>query len=713
MTAAGSGAPDASRYRLGVDIGGTFTDFVLTDGSTGAIAVEKTLTTPQEPERGVLSGIAALGARFPGFLAATRDVIHATTLVTNVILERKGARTGLLTTAGFRDILEIGREVRYTVFDLFIRFPEPLVARSRRFDISERMYADGSVAAPLDEDAVRAAARAMAQDGVEAVAVCYLHAYANPAHERRTAEILAEELQGVPVSLSHQVHPEPKEFERTSTTVVNAYVQRVVDRYVDRLAARLAGEGFDRRLYLMLSNGGTATGDTARRFPIQLLESGPAAGVEAAGFYARMMGVDHALAFDMGGTTAKLCIVENGRAARTRSFEVGRVHRFTKGSGIPVALPVYDLLEIGAGGGSIARIDDLGLLTVGPQSAGSDPGPICYGQGGTRPTVTDADLVLGYLDAGYFLGGTITLDHDAARTGIEADLARPMALPTLEAAAGVHTLVNEIMASAARMHLTEKGKDPGAMTLIASGGAGPVHAAELARKLGCPRVVIPPFSGVMSALGLLAAPIAFERTRIAHAVLDDLDPAELADGFAALTAEAVQLLPSGGAAEIRRTLGMRYSGQDYALEIEVAPWASGDDPRRIWRAAFLDAYARQYGKIDYDSPVEVAALTLRATLPDAPPVIAAPRTGPPGTAKGRRAVFVMRDGALREVPVYERSDLVASQRIDGPAIVEERESTTVVGPGDTLEVDPHGCLVLTLEAAASATAPTRAVEVAE
>lgn len=713
MAAAASDAAQTSRYRLGVDIGGTFTDFVLVDGITGEIAVEKMLTTPHEPEEGVLNGIAVLAERFPGFLASTRDVIHATTLVTNVILERKGSRTALLTTSGFRDILEIGREVRYTVFDLFIRFPDPLVPRSRRFDIPERLYADGAIATPLDEQAVRAAAQDMVRDGVEAVAVCYLHAYANPAHERRTAEILAEEMPGVPVSLSHQVHPEPKEFERTSTTVVNAYVQRVVDRYVDRLVARLGTEGFDRRLYLMLSNGGTATSDTARRFPIQLLESGPAAGVEAAGFYARMMGLEHALAFDMGGTTAKLCIIEKGRATRSRSFEVGRVHRFTEGSGIPVALPVYDLLEIGAGGGSIARIDDLGLLAVGPQSAGSDPGPICYGQGGTRPTVTDADLALGYLNAGYFLGGEMMLDRSAALAGIESDLARPMGLQTLEAAAGVHTLVNETMASAARMHLTEKGKDAGAMTLIASGGAGPVHAAELARKLGCPRVVIPPFSGVMSALGLLAAPIAFERTRAARAPLDELDPAGVAEAFAALEAEAVELLPGGAVPEVIGTLGMRYSGQDYALEIEVATWAPGSDPRETWRAAFLEAYARQYGKIDYDSPVEVATLTLRASLPDAPPTIVAPRTGAPGAAKGRREIFLMRDRVVRDVPVYERSDLSLGQRINGPAIVEERESTTVVGPGDLLEVDRHGCLLLTLETTVGVTVHARTMEVVE
>ena len=681
-------------YRLGVDIGGTFTDFVLLDEASGEISIEKCLTTGARPEVAVFEGVDRLAQRRPGYLARTHDINHATTLVTNVILERKGARTGLITTEGFRDILEMGREVKYTVFRFNIRFPKPLVARELRLGVNERVLADGTVMTPLDEDDVRAAAGIFRKAGVEAVAVCFLHAYRNPAHERRVAEILADVLPSVPVSLSHEVHPEPKEYERTSTTVVDAYIKSVAAGYLDRLAGGLAERGFPGRPFIMLSNGGTATMETAKRFPVQIVESGPAAGVEAARFYGNLLGLDRVLAFDMGGTTAKLCIVEHGRAMRTRNFEVARADRFKAGSGIPIAVPVYDLLEIGAGGGSIARVNDLGLLQVGPDSAGSAPGPACYGQGGTDPTVTDADLALGYLNAEYFLGGEMALNGAAARRAIEKRIAGPTGLSVTEAAAGIHELVNETMGAAARVYVSEKAQAPSQLVLIASGGAGPVHATRLARKLRCPKVVVPPFSGVMSAVGLLAAPFAFERSRAVRRLLSACDPAELEVLFVSLGDEARGLLPDGDAVQSRRTVDLRYAGQDYALEIDVEGSCTRAGAVARWQRDFEVAYERFYGRIDDENPIEVANLRVHASLASTPPRIPKPDATADARPKAEREIYVIEAGQFERAPVYERSALPAGQVIEGPAVIEERESTTVIVTGDVLEVDPVGCLII-------------------
>ena len=679
-------------YRLGIDIGGTFTDFVLLDGESGEISVEKCLTTGARPEAGVFDGVDRLAERHPGYLARANDVNHATTLVTNVILERKGARTGLVTTRGFRDILEMGREVKYTVFRFDIRFPPPLVPRELRLGVTERVLADGTVRVPLDEAEVRSAAAFFRDAGVEAIAVCFLHAYRNPSHELRAAEILADALPGVHLSCSHEVHPEPKEYERTSTTVVDAYIKSVASGYLDHFAEGLGERGFRGRPYIMLSNGGTATLQTAKQFPVRIVESGPAAGVEAAMFYGGLLELDPLLAFDMGGTTAKLCIVEHGRAVRTRSFEIDRADRFKAGSGIPVAVPVYDLLEIGAGGGSIARVNNLGLLQVGPQSAGSTPGPACYGRGGTEPTVTDADLVLGYLNADYFLGGEMPLDTDAARRVLAERIARPADLSLTETAAGIHELVNETMGAAARVYVSEKAQAPSDLVLIASGGAGPVHATGLARKLRCPTVVVPPYSGVMSAIGLLSAPIAFERSRAVRRLLCDCDPAELEALFVDLENETRGLLPADGAARNRRVIDLRYSGQDYALETDIGDSCTETGAAARWQRDFEAAYERLYGRIDDDNPVEVANLRVHASLASEPPRIPKPTAGAHALPKAQRGIYVFDTGGFELAPVYERSALRAGQEIEGPAVVEERESTLVLGPGDRLEVDSVGCL---------------------
>ncbi len=683
-------------YRIGVDIGGTFTDFTMVDDRSGSVFVDKCLTTPDEPAEAVLQGIRKLARAHPGSLESTETVIHATTLLTNVILERKGAVTGLLTTAGFRDILEFGRELRYDVYDPFIVFPEPLVDRPLRIGVRERVLVDGSVRVPLDEDDVRRAAGTFRAQGVQAVAVSFLHAYRNPAHERRAAQILREELPGVHLSLSSEVHPEPKEYERTSTTVVDAYVKPTAAQYLEQLQASLRGEGYRHSLFVMLSNGGAATAETTKRFPVQAVESGPAAGVEAATHYGRLIGANRILSFDMGGTTAKLCVVLDGKAERTRSFEVDRVQRFKSGSGIPIAVPVYDLLEIGSGGGSIARVNSLGLLQVGPESSGSKPGPACYGRGGKDPTVTDADLLLGYLDAASFLGGDMALSVEAARAAMQERVAGRLGMSAAEAAWGIHNLVNETMASAARVHIAEKGQTARSLTMIGFGGAGPVHSVGLARKLGCPSVVIPPLPGVMSAFGLLTAPVAVERPRAVRKPLLALDLAQMEEWSQALEREAAGLLPEGSGLTFVRTADIWRIGQDYPLEVTLeGRWTDAGALARVERA-FDEQYELHYGRIDDQTPLEVVTLRVKALRESSKPTIHAGGRGGAPKPKGTRPMYVAALGQFRPVPVYDRNKLSQGARVDGPAIVEERESTTILDGGDSLTVDPFGCLVISL-----------------
>lgn len=679
--------------RLGVDIGGTFTDFTLVDPVSGSVRVEKILTSTGAAEVAVLEGIDRLQSGGKQVVANADAVIHATTLVTNTILERKGALTGLITTAGFRDLLEIQREVRYDLYDLFIQMPKPIVPRRLRFGVPERTLADGSIRTLLDENELRAAARELRDAKVEAVAVVFLHSYRNSAHEVRAGEILAEELPGVVVSLSHQVYPEPKEYERTSTTVLDAYVKRTMESYLDKLSDGLRERGFQRKLFMMLSNGGTTTADYAKAVPIQLVESGPAAGVEAASYFGRRMGIDRILSFDMGGTTAKLCIVENGCAERARMFEVDRVKRFKAGSGLPVAVPVYDLLEIGAGGGSIARIDSLGLVQVGPQSAGASPGPVCYGLGGTEPTVTDADLVLGYLGANSFLGGDMPLDLAAARAAVNNNLCAATGLSVERVASGIFEIVNETMASAARQYVAEKGLSPSELTMIAFGGAGPVHALGLARKLGCPRVVVPPFPGVMSALGLLAAPVAFERSYSFKRFANATSPGDLEALLVKLSTEAGALLPAEALPTVTRFADMRYAGQDHTLEVTLS--ADTIDAAAVTAAvdAFVAQYHDLYGKIDDDNPVEIASVRVVLSEQGSAITLPAPTaTSPSAPASSRR--MVEPDGNVFDAPVYARGALAAGQIVEGPALIEERESTTVLGRTDRLTVDASGALVI-------------------
>lgn len=704
-------------YRVGVDIGGTFTDLALLDEGSGALHWHKVLTTPRAPAEGALEGLRALCARVGGRLADITTLIHATTLVTNAIIERKGARTALLTTEGFRDILEMGREQRYDIYDLFLRYPEPLVPRRWRIGIPERTTRDGTVRLPLDLEAVRRAVRRLVAEGVESLAIVFLHAYRNPAHERLAAAVAREEAPGISLSLSSEVCPEMGEFERTSTTVCNAYVQPLVDRYLRHLEEALAAGGFSGQLLMMLSNGTLASVETARRFPIRLLESGPAAGALAVGRIGVGAGRSHLVGFDMGGTTAKVCLVRGGRPHVTTQVEVARVHRFTPGSGLTVKTPVVDMMEIGAGGGSIARTDAMGLLQVGPQSAGADPGPACYGRGGTDATVTDACVVLGYFDPGAFLGGTMQLDAAAARAAVER-LGRALGLDPVRTAWGIFAVVCESMAQAARLYLIERGQDPRHFALVALGGAGPAVAGRVARLLGMRQVLVPPASGVASAVGLLAAPAGFELGRSLAGELHRLDWPAVEQALREMEAEGRTLAIAAGAREgavhAERRAGMRYLGQFHDLEIPVPNPLPPDAAERL-STAFDNAYALQYGMALQGYPVQ--ALNWRVLVAGPAPELdlaAALRARRRAAAacKGRRPIYLPVDtgafgdqrpeGRFTQVPVYDRYELVPGTTLAGPAVIEEAEATTLLWTGDLLTVDPHYNLVIEPAVAASA-----------
>ncbi|TMJ68020.1 MAG: hydantoinase/oxoprolinase family protein, partial [Alphaproteobacteria bacterium] len=570
----GCAAGGAGRvYRIGVDIGGTFTDFALFDARGAKMSVHKRLTTPHDPSEAVTEGIDALLKREGVAIADISDVVHGTTLVTNAVIERTGAVTGMLATAGFSDILDMGFERRYDLFDLRVKYPPPLVPRRLRLEVAERVRFDGSVETPLDEAAVQSAAKRFKELGVAAVAVCFLHAYANPAHEARATQILRDAAPELFVSASADVFPNMREFERWTTTTVNAFTQPMFDRYLERLEKGLASRGFRGRLYIMASSGGTLTADTARRFPVRALESGPAAGVLMSAYHGRSLDLTNLLSFDMGGTTAKGALVRGGTPIKRYSMEVARVHEFRRGSGLAIRIPAIDMIEIGAGGGSIAEIDDRGLLRVGPRSAGADPGPACYGRGGTRPTLTDANLVLGYLDAGFFLGGAMGLDRAAAEGAIRDAVAKPLGLEALRAAWGINDIVSEDVARAFRIHASERGFDYRSGSMVAFGGSGPLHALAIARKLKIPRVVFPVGAGVMSALGLLISPLAFEMARSRRIHVADIDAADFAATFAALETEATSYLLSASVAKgdirVKRRLDMRYQGQGHEIEVAL------------------------------------------------------------------------------------------------------------------------------------------------
>ena len=557
-------SPGPETYVVGSDIGGTFTDLALLNEATGEVTIAKVVTHPADPSTSVLAGVEALGQGEPGYVSRTSEFIHATTLVANAVIQRKGAKTALLATKGFRDVLELRRHVRVKNTEMWNDPPDPLVPRYLRIPVTERVYSDGRVLVPLDEEEVRRIAAFLSRESVESVAVAFLHSYVNDSHERRVGDLLRDLLPEATISLSSQVMREFKEYERTATTVVNAYVQPIARQYLHRLGDGLDQRGFRSSLLVNLSSGGLASVGTAVDFPLRVIESGPVAGVAAARTYAGLSGLDQVLSLDMGGTTAKACLIMDGEVPVTSELEVARSERLQRGSGYPVGVPSVDLIEVGAGGGSIARVNDLGLVQVGPESAGADPGPICYGFGGGEPTVTDADLVLGYLDPDYFLGGEMRLDPEAAARGLTERLARPLDRDLVDVARTVHRVVNETMASAVKMHVIEKGGDPARAALVAFGGAGPVHAYNLARALGMGRVMVPMQAGVMSAQGLLHSPPAFDLTRTYKTPFDSLDYESMKGAFAEIEREVAGFLGQvDAAAEVHLRFNSRFTSDLY------------------------------------------------------------------------------------------------------------------------------------------------------
>jgi len=690
-------------YRVGLDIGGTFTDFVLYDADSRRISLYKCLTTPRDPSAAALEGLGKLTAQAGIGIADIGEIVHGTTLVTNAIIERRGARLGLLTTKGFRDSLEMGTEQRYDIYDLFLGFPEPLVPRRHRLEIDERVDRHGRVVAPLNPDEVRGALRQLVEAGVEAIAVCFLHSYANPAHERAVGELIEREFRGLFVSLSSEIVAELREYPRAVTTCANTYVQPLMDRYMVNLESELASRGFRGTLRLMHSAGGLVAPAAARKFPIRLLESGPAGGGLASALFGDLAGERSVISFDMGGTTAKACLIEDGQIDVASMMEAARVHRFKRGSGLPIKSPVIDMIEIGAGGGSIAGIDEVGLLRVGPRSAGADPGPACYGRGGVEATVTDANLVLGFYDPAFFLGGRMTLDRKAAMTAV-GKLGAELGMSAVEAAHGIHKVVTESMAAAARIHLVEKGKDPRAYAMVGFGGAGPAHAAGVARILGIREVIIPPASGAASCLGFLVAPLSFEHVR-SHPVrmTAGFDAVAVNTALNELEAEGRALLAEAGVAvsqiTVERSADMRLVGQMHEINVPLPAGAIDQYSLDAIRSSFAQVYTRRYTSLYAGATIEAISFRVRVLGPA--PELALDQAG--GAAAGEKrkgARHVWFGGGFVEAPVFDRYALMPGDTIPGPAIVEEREATTVVPPGDSLRVDKNLNLRLTIGVAA-------------
>ena len=682
--------------RMAADIGGTFTDIVLDRGSERL--TRKVLTTAQRPEEGVLDG-ARLVLADAGLHFSDIDVfIHGTTLATNAIIERRGARTALIATDGFRDTLDIATESRYDQYDLTIEKPKPLVPRALRFTVPERVDVHGKVRLVLDEAAVAAQVARLKDNGIEAVAICFMHSYVNPAHEERTAEILAKAMPGLSITLSSEVCPEIREYERTSTAVANAYVQPLMDGYLARMDEALRVEPVRGAIYLVTSGGGLTSIDTARKFPVRLIESGPAGGAIFASQVAARGGEKKVLSFDMGGTTAKICLIENYEPNSARVYEVDRAARFLKGSGLPVRIPVIEMVEIGAGGGSIAHVDALKRVTVGPESAGSEPGPACYKRGGLRPTVTDADVALGMIDPAAFAGGTIALNPDLARAALATAVGDPLGLSAETAAYAVHEMVCENMASAARVHAVERGEVVSDHTLIAFGGAAPLHAARVAEKLGLARVLVPPNAGVGSAVGFLVAPISYELVKSRYMRLDNFDFAGASALLAGMSKDARALVEPGarGAPITERRLAyMRYVGQGHEI---TAPLPlrdlTADDAREL-----RDTFEREYSVL-FRRPIPGAAIealswsVLISTKAERPIAINGTAEKRAPAPDGSRAFFDGRAGRTIDVPTYRRERMEAGVRVAGPAIIAEDETSTFVTASFDARIDGAGCIVM-------------------
>jgi N-methylhydantoinase A len=691
--------------RIGVDIGGTFTDFALFNEATGAITIHKQLTTPHDPAESVLSGIDAVLAKADAEITAVTHIVHGTTLVTNAVIERKGAPIAMLVTKGFGDVLEIGMERRFDLFDLRLKYATPVVSRANRIEVAERIHFDGRVETALDGAQVRKDLEGLcAKTPIEAVAICLINSFANPDHEQRLATMVRDSFPDLYVSASADLVPFMREYERWTTTTINAYTQPLMDRYLGRLEAALAERKFTGAFLIMSSSGGTVPTAFARRYPARLTESGPAAGVLMSAFIGEALNLPHLLAFDMGGTTAKGAFVQDAQPVRKYETEVARVHNHKPGSGLVLRTPVIDLIEIGAGGGSIAGIDERGLMRVGPRSAGAMPGPVCYGQGGEDPTLTDANLLLGYLDAGFFLGGAMKLDRDGAERAAATKLGQPLNLDSARTAWGIHEIINEDVARAFRMHASELGLDYRGCTMVAFGGSGPLHALRIARKLRIPRVILPSGAGVFSAIGLLVSPLSFETLLSFRIKLQDITAERFDLTFAPLAEQASNVLLHAGLspADIRleKRLDLRFAGQGHELTVTLPDGPAADILAAV-PDLFVQRYKTLYSDVMPDTPIEVVNWKLEATGPR--PKLAdswhiAGGGSETGALKGSRKAYFEETGGYIDCPVYDRYSLRANETVSGPALIEERESTCILSPGDSVVVDAQGNLIATVNA---------------
>jgi N-methylhydantoinase A len=691
----------AQRFKLGIDIGGTFTDIVILGESSGKVYNGKCLSTPQDLSKGVIEIFDRMLRELQIGPEQVTAAIHGTTVATNAIIEKKGAKTALLTTRGFRDVLEIGRELRYDLYDLYIQMPEPLVPRYLRREINERLDKDGNVLIEMEPDDILRVIYDFEKEGITALAISFLHAYANPGHERKASEIIKGNCPELSISLSSDVACEMREFERTSTTVTNAYLQPLMEGYLDRLETGLQNIGYKGRLFIMMSNGGISDTDTVKRFPVRMIESGPAAGALAAGFFGNLIKDENLLSFDMGGTTAKMCVIHQGKPLFSKELEAARVHRFKKGSGLPLKIPSIELIEIGAGGGSIASVDAMGLLKVGPESAGADPGPACYGQGGEDPTVTDADLVLGFLDPEYFLGGQMKLDKTSSLKSM-GSISSLLKVDPVELSAGIFEVVNENMATATRVHMAELGMDPREFSMIAFGGAGPVHGCQVAGKIGLKRVIAPLGAGTLSALGVLVAAPALDFTQPYVSRLDDIDWGRLNAIYRDMERKGIEVLNRAGVKGeeviFKRTADMRYVGQGYEISVPIPDGTLiSQDSKRI-EDSFWQEYNRLYGRHLTNVAVEGVTWRLWAYGPN-PEINLEGIQKPTGgwgenALKGTRKVYFPEEKGFIETRVYDRYALRPGDKIRGPAIVEERESTVVAGPESLCSVDRFGNLII-------------------
>ena len=695
-------AKDGKQIRVGVDIGGTFTDVAMEVGIT--LHSIKVLTDYSYPENAIVKGIRQVAEVAGVELSEIDTIIHGTTLATNALIERRGARTAFITTKGFRDVIEMRTESRFEQYDLNIVLPAPLVPRNERFVIDERIGADGSVLKALDIAEVDALCDRIIAAGYESVAIGFIHSYLNGEHEKVVRERLLAKKPDISVSISSEVSPQMREFQRFNTVCANAFVKPLMASYLNRLVGRLTEEGTRCPVFMIHSGGGIISVESAVEFPVRLLESGPAVGAIFAAHIASSYGLDQVLSYDMGGTTAKICLIEKQTPKTSKTFEVARTWRFKKGSGMPISIPVIEMVEIGAGGGSIATIDSMRQIRVGPHSAGSEPGPACYGRGGANPTVTDADLILGRLDPDEFAGGAMKLDRPASDKAMDTDIASKLETDIATAAYGLSEVVDENMSNAARMHAVENGKELSEFTMIAFGGAAPIHAARLCEKLGMSDLLIPPGAGVGSAIGFLRAPFGFESVRSAYSRLSRFESKAINQTISDLIAEATSFVRSGAPdadPALECTAYMRYVGQGWEVPVTIDVRDYADTDEKLFRDLFDEQYEQFFGRVIDGLDVEIVSWSLRATSKVTPPGrIGKTEKAASAKTSGVRDIFDVQEGSFQKASIVSRNDMKAGDWVSGPAVITERETSTIITASREVIMQADGCLLVRVKQSA-------------